>query len=117
MLPLFVRPALSPGRDYHIIINPLVKNIAAEFGKISYLLVLNTSLKNYTMGAWIQDALLGLRYFSKWKKLAIVTEKDRDKEVYRYVWKVNSSCKPKDLKWKTYLSQNNGFLISNKILI
>lgn len=62
-------------QDYHVIINPLVKNIAVESGKINYLLVLSTPLKNYTVGAWIQDAFLGLRYFSKWKKLAIVTEK------------------------------------------
>lgn len=62
--------------DYLTIINPFVKNVADEFGKINYMLVLNTALKNYTAGAWIEDALLGLRYFSKWKKLAIVAEKD-----------------------------------------
>lgn len=62
--------------DYHKVINPLVKNIATSFGKISYMLVLNTKLKNYTLGAWIQDGLLGFRYYSKWKKLAIVTERN-----------------------------------------
>jgi len=62
--------------DYHKIINPWVKNIAASSKKINYLLILNTALKNYTLGAWIQDGLLGLRYFSKWNKLAIVTEKN-----------------------------------------
>jgi hypothetical protein len=62
--------------DYYKVINPLVKNVATTFGKINYMLILNTPLKNYTPGAWIEDALLGFRYFSKWTKLAIVTEKD-----------------------------------------
>ena len=62
--------------DYRKIINPLVKSVAAASNKINYLLVLNTSLRNYTAGAWIEDALLGIRHFTKWKKLAIVTEKD-----------------------------------------
>src|SRR4051812_9487962 len=66
--------------DYHKTINPLVKNVVAAFGKVNYMLVLNTPLKNYTAGAWVEDALLGLRYLSKWKKLAIVTEKDEIKK-------------------------------------
>ena len=66
--------------DYFEVINPLVKKVATAFGKINYMLVLNTQLKNYTLGAWIEDGLLGFRYFSKWKKLAIVTEKEEIKK-------------------------------------
>ncbi len=62
--------------DYHKVINPLVKKTITAYGKVNYLLVLNTPLKNYTTGAWVEDALLGFRYFSKWNKLAIVTDKD-----------------------------------------
>lgn len=65
--------------DYQKIINPLVKSVVTAFGKVNYMLVLATPLKNYTAGAWIEDGLLGLRYFTKWKKLAIVTEKDEIK--------------------------------------
>jgi len=61
--------------DYKTTINPLVKKIAHDFGQINYLLVINTSLRNYTFGAWIKDAFLGLRYFPKWNKLGIVSEK------------------------------------------
>jgi hypothetical protein len=61
--------------DYKNIINPLVRKISKEFGKINYLLILNTPLRNYSLGAWIRDGLLGLRYFPKWNKLAIVSEK------------------------------------------
>lgn len=62
--------------DYRKVINPHVKKVATSSPKIHYMLVLNTALKNYSIGAWIHDGLLGLRHFSKWKKLAIVTEKD-----------------------------------------
>lgn len=61
--------------DYKNTINPLVKKIEKDFGKINYLLLINTSLSNYSLGAWIKDLLLGLRYFPKWNKLAIVSDK------------------------------------------
>ena len=66
--------------DYKTIINPLVKKIAKEFGTINYLLVINTSLRNYTLGAWTKDAFLGLHYFPKWNKLGIVSEQKNIKE-------------------------------------
>ncbi|MDE3213300.1 MAG: STAS/SEC14 domain-containing protein [Bacteroidota bacterium] len=67
-------------KDYHTVINPRVKQVVTSYHKIPYLMVLNTPLKNYTLGAWIEDGLLGLRYFSKWKKLAIVTHASRIKK-------------------------------------
>jgi hypothetical protein len=66
--------------DYNKIINPFVKSVATSFGKINYMLVLNTPLKNYTLGAWLEDGLLGFRHYSKWKKLAIVTDKESIKK-------------------------------------
>lgn len=62
--------------DYQKIINPYVKKVADTHGKINYMLVLETELANYTLGAWIEDGLLGFRHYSKWKKLAIVSKKD-----------------------------------------
>jgi hypothetical protein len=61
--------------DYKTTINPIVRKIEKEFGKINYLLVLNTPLKNYSLGAWIKDLLLGFRYFARWNKLGIVSDK------------------------------------------
>ena len=62
------------GKDYDEIINPIVEKIYREYGKINYLLVINTALSNYSTQAWIKDALLGFVYFSQWKKIAIVSE-------------------------------------------
>ncbi len=62
--------------DYQKIIYPLVGSIAKAFGKINYLLVVETPLSNYSAGAWIDDALLGIKYFTKWNKLGIVSQSD-----------------------------------------
>jgi len=63
------------GKDYDEVINPLVSKIYNEHGKINYLLVLNTSLNNYSLEAYLKDALLGFVYFTEWKKIAIVSTK------------------------------------------
>lgn len=63
------------GRDYDEIINPLVKKIYDECGKINYLLVIKTSLENYNFEAWLKDAILGFVYFTEWKKIGIVSNK------------------------------------------
>ena len=74
--------------DYFNIINPLVAKIEKQFGRISYLLVINTPLDNYSIGAWIQDALLGLKYFMKWNRLAIVAEKKGIKDFTNFFEKL-----------------------------
>lgn len=79
-LPAYVAGFKATGKvtsdDYQKIIYPLVDSIAKAFGKINYLLVIETSLSNYSAGAWIDDAMLGLKYFTKWHKLAIVSSND-----------------------------------------
>ncbi|GGE66119.1 SpoIIAA-like protein [Pedobacter psychrotolerans] len=44
-----------------------------RFGEIRYLLVLDTEVKNFTTGAWIQDVKAGLQNFTKWKKIAVIS--------------------------------------------
>lgn len=61
------------GKDYDEIINPLVDKIYKSEGKVNYLLVLDTPLSNYSLEAWIKDALLGFVYFTEWRKIAIVS--------------------------------------------
>lgn len=77
--PAFVAAFRATGtvtrEDYGKTINPEVRRVAGSSGKINYLLILDTPLRRYTAGAWIADALLGLRYFSRWNKLAIVSGK------------------------------------------
>ncbi|MEO6814261.1 MAG: STAS/SEC14 domain-containing protein [Ginsengibacter sp.] len=66
--------------DYIQTINPLIDKIYKEYGKINYLLVINTPLNNFSAGAWIKDALLGFVYFTDWRKIAIVSDKESIKD-------------------------------------
>lgn len=58
----------------------LVKEQVAELvdnqDKLNYLLYLDTSIKEFTAGAWLQDALLGIQNITKWNRAAIVTDSE-----------------------------------------
>jgi hypothetical protein len=83
-LPAYVTGFRATGKvtseDYQKIIYPFVGSVAKAFGRINYLLVIDTSLSNYSAGAWIDDAFLGLKYFNKWHRLAIVSKNDNIKK-------------------------------------
>jgi hypothetical protein len=60
--------------DYEKILIPRMEELAARQGEINYLLVLETDVTNFSAAAWWQDFRLGLKHFSHWKKVAIVTD-------------------------------------------
>ncbi|OCK51769.1 hypothetical protein BA768_03405 [Chryseobacterium sp. CBo1] len=62
--------------DFENLVIPYVKSKVEQFDELNYLLYLDTDLSNFTMGAWLQDALLGLKNLSKWNRCAIVTDKE-----------------------------------------
>lgn len=53
-----------------------VKRSVDKTGKLNYLLFLDNSPADFTIGAWLQDALLGLKNITKWNRAAIVTDSD-----------------------------------------
>jgi hypothetical protein len=59
--------------DYEKILMPAVNEHEKKFTKLNYLLLLDTDISNFTMGAWVDDALLGLKHFTHWHKVAIVS--------------------------------------------
>jgi hypothetical protein len=60
--------------DYTDTLVPAVDYQVKKQGKINFMLVLDTSLKNFTMGAFLKDLGVGLKHFTKWHKMAIVSE-------------------------------------------
>jgi hypothetical protein len=66
--------AMVTKEDFENIIIPEVEKIVAKTGKLNYMLVLDTNVKDFTVGAWMQDALLGLKNLTKWNRAAIVTD-------------------------------------------
>jgi hypothetical protein len=68
-------------RDYKEVVMPEVERVAKAFGKINFLLELDTDVSNYSIGAWIDDALLGIRHITQWKKVAIVSRQEAIKKI------------------------------------
>ncbi len=60
--------------DFINTVMPKVKELVDKTGQLNYLLVLETSIKNFTLGAWIKDALMGIKHLTKWNRAAIVTD-------------------------------------------
>lgn len=62
--------------DFDQVILPAVAELVQRTDELNYLLVLDTPLKNFTLSAWIKDALLGLNNLTKWNRCAIVSDSD-----------------------------------------
>lgn len=61
--------------DFEVVFED-VKKLVDKTGKLNYLLFLDNSPADFTAGAWLQDALLGLKNITKWNRAAIVTDSD-----------------------------------------
>lgn len=60
--------------DFENVVIPAVNKIVEKTGELNYLLVIDTALKNFTAGAWWEDALLGIKKLTKWRRAAIVSD-------------------------------------------
>lgn len=59
--------------DYEKVLLPALADLYNRTGAVSLLLQIETDLHNYTTGAWIEDIKSGFRYFTKWRKVAVVS--------------------------------------------
>ncbi len=62
--------------DFDDVVIPEVKKTVEATGVLNYLLVLDTSVKNFTFGAWFKDAVLGIQNLTKWNRAAIITDSE-----------------------------------------
>ena len=62
--------------DYKNILVPQVQLLVEKLDKINFLLLLDTEVSDFTAGAWMQDAMLGLRHLTKWNRAAIVSDSE-----------------------------------------
>ena len=60
--------------DYEKVFIPRLEELVERQGEINCLLILETDIGNFTAGAWWDDFKLGLKHFSQWNKIAIVTD-------------------------------------------
>lgn len=74
--------------DFKQIVIPQAEAFVAKTGKLNYLLQIETDLDNFSAGAWLQDAILGLKVFTKWNRAAIVTDSEGIKSFTEFFSKV-----------------------------
>ncbi|UPZ34704.1 STAS/SEC14 domain-containing protein [Sphingobacterium sp. PCS056] len=60
--------------DLKNVLLPELESLTDRYNEIYYLLLLETEVQNFTAGAWVQDLIAGLKHFTAWKKMAIVTD-------------------------------------------
>src|SRR5688500_17982582 len=60
--------------DFTKVVMRKVQELVDRTGKLNYMLVLDTSLRNFTMGSWMEDALMGIKHITKWNRAAIVSD-------------------------------------------
>lgn len=60
--------------EYESMLVPEIERVDKQHGHIHFLMVLDTPVKNFSIGAWMQDAWQGLKHYRGWKKVAIVTD-------------------------------------------
>lgn len=59
--------------DYKNIILPAVRKLIETNNEINFLFFIETQLEGFSVSAWLEDLLIGLRNLGKWHRAAIVT--------------------------------------------
>jgi hypothetical protein len=60
--------------DFSQTVMPKVQELIDKTDTLNYLLILDTSIGNFTLGAWWKDALMGIKHITKWNRAAIVSD-------------------------------------------
>ena len=60
-------------QDFETVLMPALDELQKRTGKINYLLLLETTVGNFTVGAWFNDLVLGMKHFTHWNRIDIVT--------------------------------------------
>jgi hypothetical protein len=63
---------------------PGLAALAERTHELYCLFQLETKLQNFTLGAWVQDALAGLKHLTQWKKMAFVTDQEHVEKFMPY---------------------------------
>ncbi len=63
--------------DYEKIVFPVIRQHVETFGHLNFVFYVDTSLKNFSAGAWIRDIWLGVRELARWHKVAIISDVER----------------------------------------
>jgi hypothetical protein len=63
-------------KDEYDRVYPEVEKLVKRQDEINYLVVVNTEIKNLTLGVWWDDFKLAMKHVTKWNKVAIVSDEN-----------------------------------------
>lgn len=61
-------------QDYETVVLPTVTSLAKQFDELNVIFLIHTDIKNFTAGAWMQDAYLGLKNLTRWRRMALISD-------------------------------------------
>jgi hypothetical protein len=68
--------------EYENIVMARVNEVADRYGKINFLVLLKTGAEDYSFATFIDYLVISFKHFSKWERMAIVS----DQKVLRMVY-------------------------------
>ena len=63
-------------KDDFEVVKHQVASLVEKTGQLNYLLFLDNSPADFTLGAWMQDALLGINHITRWSRAAIISDSE-----------------------------------------
>ena len=70
----YVARGIVHQEEYERIVMARVDKVAGKFGKINFLVRLETDLQDYTLPAFLDYLKVSFEHFSKWNRMAIVSD-------------------------------------------
>ncbi|HEY0067351.1 MAG TPA: STAS/SEC14 domain-containing protein [Flavisolibacter sp.] len=69
------RASGSVGKEeYERVVMARVDEVAEQYGKINFIVRLETDIDNYSIGAFLEYIKVSFEHFTKWNRMAIVTD-------------------------------------------
>jgi hypothetical protein len=68
--------------EYEQIVMARVNEIADNYGKINFLVLLETDMQNYTLPAFLDYLKVSFQHFTEWNRMAIVTDQKWVEKAY-----------------------------------
>jgi hypothetical protein len=68
--------------EYETVVMARVDEVAAVYGRINFLVQLETGMENYSIGAFIDYIKVSFEHFSKWNRMAIVSDQQWVRRAY-----------------------------------
>ena len=69
--------------EYEQVVMARVDKVAADYEQINFLVLLKTDMSNYSIGAFLDYVKISFEHFSRWNRMAIVTDEQWLRIAYR----------------------------------